>query len=125
MGRFPRWQLCLLLLIVAMIVGFARVEHLKRLPPAAESGAPDDDAADGINETVAGDPVGDFLADVIGDGSETSPSSPMPLIADLPVLPEAFWPDSPPRAPAMPTTLRRQGIKATPQSKIAGILLIN
>jgi hypothetical protein len=103
MGRSPRWQLCLLLLLLAMIVGFTRVEHLKESVPAPGRGAQEDDTADGENEPMAGDPVGDFLADVIGDGSgRIVGPTPVPLIPDLPVLPEAFWPLSRPRSAGDP-----------------------
>ena len=102
MGRSPRWHLCLLLLILAMIVGFARVEHLKQLTLAPEHGAQDDDVAEPEDERVVGDPISDFLTSVIGEGAQRGADAgwadPLPLVKELPALPEPFWPQSHPGA---------------------------
>jgi hypothetical protein len=97
MGRCRRWQLCLLLLILAMTVGFTRLEHLKQLSPAANSGAPDE-TSESEDLSVLGDPISDFLASVMGDGmqggADPGLAPALPLVKELPALPEPFWPQS-------------------------------
>lgn len=105
MGNSSRWQLCLLLLILAMIVGFARVEHLKTVSTAPEKGAQDDEAGDPDDDQVHGDPISDFLTRLIGDGpqegADAGLGAPLPLVKELPALPEPFWPLSNPFNKAM------------------------
>jgi hypothetical protein len=95
MGRSKPWKVALLLVLVAMMVGFGRLDQGRkqsRLPPNGtqeESGDQD--------QGEMHDSVSQFLCDLFGDGSQEDAEddnglAPFPRIAELPALPKAFWP---------------------------------
>jgi len=101
MGHSNTWKVALLVILVAMMVGFGRLEQQKKQPPLAESGAQVGDAAepnDSDPGSQAHDPVSQFLTDLVGEDlqaratAEGNAPPQLPLIADLPPLPQEFWP---------------------------------
>jgi hypothetical protein len=104
MGRSKPWKVALLAVLVAMIVGFARIEHQKKQHPvpALDQSNADDSSAEELCDrwSEGGDPVSQFLIELvrqdlrdgIADEANGLPPTPFPLISELPPLPAAYWP---------------------------------
>jgi hypothetical protein len=123
MGRSKPWMVALLTVLVAMTVGFGKLDpHRRWAARPVGNGSNHGDV--GSREAAANvgpqaDPVSEFLTDLVGpdaeDGAggreEESPPVPLPLIRELPPLPEAYWP-----APRRPFT-HASGPSATAASR--------
>jgi hypothetical protein len=109
MGRSKLWMVALFTVLVAMTVGFGRLEHERRraarpvdeLWDCNDAGDPDAPSA----ALPPPDPVSEFLTELVSPDAEDAntvrtegaPPGSLPLIGELPPLPEAYWPA--PRGP--------------------------
>jgi hypothetical protein len=94
MGRVTPWKVALVALLVATTVGFGRMERQRPAPVAvASEGEAALVKASDRSDHLESDPISAFLIDLVSGADEAAERPPpLPLISELPPLPEAYWP---------------------------------